>query len=111
MRKTFAVLAILGIVSGCQLSNTPVKPIDYRETPTPTDTDLCGVAGRHLSTLCEANKEENSYCCMTSASTKKGKSFTQFCEETQHAGIALNPGCLSKIIKCEEIDFCLGTTR
>lgn len=102
------IMAILLLIS-CQSVGQKSKPIDYRETPAPTDTNYCGAAEKHLNDLCKANPEENLYCCQASSSTKKNKTFKQFCEETQAAGIQLNPKCLSTITACEQINGCLGT--
>jgi hypothetical protein len=108
MKKALVLAAVVSLIISCQ----PVhKPIDYRPTPKPVGTQYCNTAERHLTELCSSNPEENLYCCQTVASTKKGKTFTQFCEETQNAGIALDPECLSKIIVCGGIDKCLGTTH
>lgn len=103
-------MAVIALIIGCQPGSKP-KPIDYRETPKPTHTDFCGVAERNLSSLCNADPQKNLYCCQTVAPTKKGKSFTQFCYETQNAGIELNPMCLAGVNSCDEIDKCVGTTR
>lgn len=86
-------------------------PYGYRVTPIPSpeDDQFCSIAETHLSNLCKANPQDNMYCCQAVSSTKKGDSFTVFCLSTLHAGIALNPLCISKIIKCEELDLCLRT--
>ena len=103
-------MAVIALIIGCQPGSKP-KPIDYRETPKPVGSQYCGSAERHMTDLCRISPNENMYCCQTVALTKKGKTFTQFCEETQSAGISLGPECLSKIISCSEIDKCVGTTR
>lgn len=106
MRRISVFAIIIALVISCQ-----PRKADYRETPTPTGSEYCGLAEQHLMTMCRANPEDNLYCCQAVSSTKKGKNFTQFCEETQNAGIALNPECISKIVSCGDIDKCLGTSR
>lgn len=39
--------------------------------------------------------------------TVKGKSFEQFCTETMLNGINLNPGCLSNITACNQMNSCV----
>lgn len=111
MKKILTILTVIFIIIGCQTNATTVHPTDYRETPFPTDTGSCSLAENHLSSMCKANQTENLYCCEVVRDTLKHKSFSEFCIETQNAGIALNPACLSKIVKCEEIDSCLGTVK
>lgn len=38
--------------------------------------------------------------------TNKGKSFTQFCQETMRNGINIAPYCLSRINSCDQINSC-----
>ena len=59
-------------------------------TPVVTDTDKCQLAEIHLKEL-KCIPTDQPY-------TKKGKSFTQFCQETQANGIFINPKCLSDLI-------------
>jgi DNA transposition AAA+ family ATPase len=42
--------------------------------------------------------------------TKKGKSFTQFCQEKQAQGISIEPKCLSTIVSCDQMDVCTHTS-
>ncbi len=110
MKKLSVLVAVVALIISCQ----PVKktqPFDYRETPKPSGSQWCGLAEKHLADKCNVNPEENLYCCQVVASTKKGKSFKQFCEETQNAGIALNPECIAGIVTCGDVDKCLGTIR
>lgn len=107
MKKILLLVSFLGL-SACY----PQKGIDeisYRETPVPIDTGLCGSAEYHLTELCKADRNVNIYCCRIIEPTKNGKQFTEFCIETQNAGVALNPKCLSTVKKCEEVDVCVGT--
>jgi hypothetical protein len=53
----------------------------------------------------EAEKNLLALGCEEGQPTKKGKSFTDFCVETQkEGGIDLNPKCLASIKRCDEID-------
>jgi len=110
MKKVSVIVAVLALIISCQPAKKTL-PFDYRETPKPTGTEFCIVAERNLASLCNVDPEKNLYCCQVVSPTKKGKSFTQFCTETQNAGIQLNPVCLSGINSCEEINVCLGTVR
>ena len=106
-----SIILTAAVIFSCQPQANNLKPIDYRETPIPTDTAYCSVAEKHLNDLCEQNRTANNFCCVVGSHTAKEKSFTEFCRETQEAGIALNPRCLSSILTCDQIDKCVGTTR
>jgi hypothetical protein len=41
--------------------------------------------------------------------TDKGKSFTEFCQETQSAGISIHPDCLATITSCGQVNSCSTT--
>jgi hypothetical protein len=107
-KSTAIILLSLVALHDCvpSIGSDPVPP---RPTPIPADTDKCQAAEDHLTQMCNANKETNGYCCAVVAPTKKGKSFTQFCQDKQNTGIALNPKCLSEIKSCGEIDSCTGS--
>jgi len=68
-----------------------------KPTPIVVDNYLCAAAETHLKEL---------KCIGEGSYTKKGKSFTIFCLETQQNGIFLNPKCLTEINSCEQIDSC-----
>ncbi len=110
MKKASVLVAAIALVISCQPAKK-TQPFDYRETPKPVSTSWCEQAEKHLTNKCNADPEENLYCCQAASTTKKGKTFKQFCEETQNAGIALNPQCLAAVVTCGEIDKCLGTIR
>lgn len=94
----YKFLFIFLFISGC---NTP-EPISPKPTPIVTDTNLCGDAQVHLEELSCIKKDE--------PFTKRDKlSFKQFCEQTHHSGIFLNPKCLISITSCEEIDTCTNS--
>lgn len=101
MQKTI-IIAFLTILTplSCPEQGTPPTP-----TPVVTDTDSCKSAEQNLTNLCKANAA-NSYCCATVSPTKKGKLFTQVCQEKQAEGVFLNPKCLSTITSCDQIDSC-----
>lgn len=88
---------------------TNSNPVPPRPTPIPIDTDQCQSAEDHLTQLCKTDSSTNSYCCLVVAPTKKGKTFTQFCQDKQTAGVSLNPKCLSQVNSCSEIDACTGS--
>lgn len=88
--KKLCLAVIWILVGGCAGGDNVPEPV----TPEVSGSSLCASAERNLLALgCEEGKP-----------TKKGKSFTQFCEETQANGIDLHPGCLSKITRCEQMD-------
>lgn len=96
---TIPLLFILSLsCNGCP----PDPSVPPHPTPTVQDTDKCGAA--------EVNLKKLKCIPVDKPYTKKGKSFTQFCEETQAAGIFLNPKCLSEITACDQMDHCTGTT-
>lgn len=63
--------------------------------PNVKGSEWCSAAEKNLQALgCEEGKP-----------TKRGKSFTEFCVETQkEGGIDLHPKCLSTVKSCDEID-------
>lgn len=65
-------------------------------TPVVTDTQYCDLAQSHLIAL----------KCDEGNPTKKGKSFSTVCRETQDNGIFINPKCLSEVTTCDQIDSC-----
>lgn len=57
------------------------------------------------SEWCEpAQKNLLALGCEEGQPTKEGKSFSDFCKETQANGIDLNPKCLASIHACDQID-------
>ena len=96
MKHLGSVLFFLFVpFAACQVPN------DFAPIPTPEvkDTDACDAAGQRLEEL----------HCKEASPTKQGKSFAQFCKETQAAGIFLNPVCLSKITNCNQVNCCTNT--
>ena len=83
--------------------------------PVITDYDKCGIACENLTKLncleskpiktkqkCKVNSEcsqydicENGFCLA---------SCTTICIETEKNGIALNPNCIARITKCEQVE-------
>jgi len=70
---------------------------DVVPTPhVPTDTPNCASACAHLNELkCEEGKP-----------LEDGTTCEAFCINTQNSGHALNPTCIMKITKCDEINTC-----
>jgi hypothetical protein len=71
------------------------------ETVPPPVTDgveYCALAETHLKQL-GCIPKDGPY-------TNKGKSFTQFCQETMGYGINIAPHCLSRINSCDQINRC-----
>jgi hypothetical protein len=68
--------------------------------PITLDNDYCAAAELNLKTL-KCIPEDKPY-------TKKGKSFSEFCIDTQINGIFINPKCISTIQSCEDFtkDVC-----
>jgi hypothetical protein len=120
--KHLIKLFLIGILAfaGCQIQNTntptpdptvtvppsppPAPPVPPPAPPVPT-TD-CEKAQARLSELCLADAKTNQYCCEVVAPTKKGKQFSQFCDEEQAKGVSVNPECLATITNCDDIDSC-----
>lgn len=88
-------VALLLFIVGCPNGPTP-----------PTDTAYCQAAEQNLQALCNRDQVANKHCCEVVKPTLKGKSFTQFCQETQGNLIHIFPQCLSKITSCSQIDTC-----
>jgi len=94
------ILLISILLMGC-----PPEPMPPHPTPVVTDTDWCEAAEVNLKSL----------GCIPSDKpyTKKGLSFTQFCQKKHDDGVFLNPKCLSnevtKVTGCEYVDVCTGT--
>lgn len=103
--NSLLMISSFAVFSGCpaQTNEPPTPP-----TPTPivTDTDQCAPAEQHLHDLCSADPGKNNYCCRVVAPTKKGKSYTQFCQEKQNEGVFLNPKCIESVTSCDQIDAC-----
>lgn len=76
-------------------------------TPIVQDTEWCQAAEINLQQL-ECIPDDEPY-------TKKGLTFTQFCEQKHKDGVFLNPKCLATEVNekttCSYIDVCTGTTR
>lgn len=106
--KIFAISLMLGsfsLFNDCApINGEPPKP-----TPVVTDTDQCGAAEQHLHDLCVVDAVKNNYCCQIVAPTKKGKGYTQFCQEKQSQGVFLNPKCVANVTSCDQIDSCTNS--
>lgn len=57
----------------------------------------------------EAEKNLLKLDCKEGKPTKRGKTFYQFCQETESNGIFLNAQCLTKITNCNQINECTGS--
>jgi hypothetical protein len=76
-----------------------IKPASVaHSTPVVVDTDLCGAA--------QANLQKLGCISTTDPYTTKGKSFEEFCRETQNNQIFINPRCLSSVQSCQEMNGC-----
>lgn len=95
MKKIFLSFCFLISFASCIEPKTQPRP-----TPIVVDTDKCYLAEVKLKEL---------HCISDGAFTKKGKSFSQVCEETQEAGVFMNPRCLSTITSCDQVDVCTGS--
>ncbi len=109
--KNIVVLFLIScflLIIGCPQDNPQPKPTP-RPTPKPTDSVLCKDAQATLESLCQADPIKNIYCCQVCSKTKRGKTYTEFCEEKQEQGLSLNPKCVSQITACDQIDACTNS--
>lgn len=102
--------ALLVMASDCSGSST--NPVGPHPTPIVTDSASCEAAQANLlaeegTPMAKANGLHHG--CAEGEPTKKGKSFAQFCMETQKSGIALYPKCLAKIDSCSQINRVTST--
>lgn len=99
-RLILSILFISGVFVACAPYNGGATlPLSTpHSTPEVQDTNLCSAAELNLK----------KYSCIPNDKpyTAKGKSFTQFCQETQNNGIFLNPKCLSELTDCGVISSC-----
>ena len=97
------IISILIFFNSC-LNDTYVPP---QPTPVVKDTEWCQAAEINLQQL-ECIPDDQPY-------TKKGLTFTQFCEQKHEDGVFLNPKCLATEVTekttCSYIDVCTGTTK
>lgn len=107
LKSLLMIATSLTLVSGCPTQNE--QPVPPHPTPIVTDTDQCGTTEQHLHDLCNADPTKNAYCCAVVAPTKKGKTYTQFCQEKQAEGVWLNPKCVEAITSCDQIDVCTNS--
>ena len=93
-------ILILSILLGCHSEAMPPHP-----PPVVTDTEWCEAAEVNLKSL-KCIPTDKPY-------TKKGLTFTQFCQKKQEDGIFLNPKCLANEVTnktgCGNIDVCNST--
>jgi len=96
--KKILILTVLLI--GCRSDAMPPHP-----PPVVVDTEWCEAAEVNLKQL-KCIPSDKPY-------TKKGLTFTQFCQKKQEDGIFLNPKCLANEVTsktgCGYIDVCTGT--
>jgi nitrous oxide reductase accessory protein NosL len=99
MKRILSLGLLVGLfLAACPGNNPAVPP---RPTPVVVDTDQCAAA--------EANLKAQHCIPVDQPYTKKGKSFTQFCQDKQAQGIFLNPACLAKVTSCDQVDACTGS--
>ena len=101
MKKLFTLSLLILSCTTC----TPnvIVPAAVPHAPaTVQDTNLCPAADANLQRL----------ACIPVGQpyTLKGKSFTEFCQETQNNGVYINPKCLSQITTCSQEDACNNPT-
>lgn len=121
-KKTFTkvttTLAIAGATAaaclGCPPTNSPVTP----QPPVVTDQVQCAAACANLQRLgCdEGNPIDMHTKCDARITCPTGQACsalgtcmvtcTQFCIDTENAGVWLDPVCVSKITACNQIDQC-----
>ncbi len=103
MAAMLAVIIFLIFLNSCpDASYVPPQP-----TPVVKDTEWCQAAEVNLQQL-ECIPDDQPY-------TKKGLTFTQFCEQKHEDGVFLNPKCLATEVTekttCSYIDVCTGTAK
>lgn len=100
---------------GCLCKAPPVA-----NPPKLTDQDKCEAACKHIGPeglKCpEGNAVVMTRSCKDTSSCKVGQSCvagmcevscTKFCIDTQDNGVWLNPGCVSSVTSCDQIDACV----
>lgn len=110
---TVALVLISIIFVGC-----PQNPGVTPQPPVITDQMLCPVACEHIGPRglkCEdGNPIDMGIVCKTIEDCNKGScvagkclvSCEQFCVDTENAGVWLDPGCVSTIASCDQIESC-----
>lgn len=86
--KKIVIMLLGAILTACPNSPTPVI----------NGYEYCQSAETHLKELGCISRDK--------PYTKKGNSFTVFCQETMKNGINVAPKCLSEIQNCEQINSC-----
>lgn len=95
VKRFFAFARIIFVAAALGLAGCPTEPV----VPDPKIPQVKG------SEWCErAEKNLLALGCEEGQPTKEGKSFTEFCKETQANGIDLNPQCLANISSCDQVD-------
>jgi len=93
-RMICRILLFLILLPNCAGNHNNSSPIGPIPTPIVRDQEYCEAAQKNLNDLrCELGNP-----------TKRGKSFAQFCRETQDNGVSVYPKCLSIITNCDQID-------
>lgn len=110
---TVAIIVISMIFVGCR-QEPGVTP----QPPVVTDQMLCPVACEHIGAKglnCEEGQPvDMKIACKETIDCKKGTcvaetchvSCEQVCIDTENAGVWLDPGCVSNISSCDQIDMC-----
>ena len=104
---------MIGSVGYLGCPHTEVTPMP----PTVTDQNLCPAACANLQKLgCDEGKpiDMKRAClkdgdCDTNQSCSAGTctaSCEAFCRSTENEGVWLDPGCVSRITSCKQIDSC-----
>jgi len=104
-----ALFLLSALIFGCAYHpppnpNLPPPPAETEQEV--HDTEYCAAAEFNLN---KPYFQEN--CPTLGARTKKGKSFTDFCIETQNNGIYLHPRCLAEARTCEAARACMNEGR
>lgn len=91
--RTISVVVLSLMFIGCDPGGIPIHN-------KPDDTASCAEACIHLQELRCPEGER----LQPDKDHPKGQTCTEFCEYTQYSGHALNPSCVAKIAKCEDLE-------
>lgn len=100
MKRLLLPALLLVLLLGCPPSSDPVTPSPLP----PPDTDLCGQMCAHLKKLgCEEGEPVYNND-LPGPEGKPNQSCADNCKELQDKGFFVNPRCVARVEKCEDIE-------